>query len=150
MEGPARSSTSTANDPAIGYNLHATLARIAVGPPPNQDDGPTLPPPATGSSAVEADPAPTTRRLATLHYSEAAIIGWFQTFALLADSGELSHPVRRRPVPRGCRSQPWGGGFVGDPQAQVFDVVDRFVEQQCDVIVVEAVDDTAPAASSGH
>ena len=39
-------------------------------------------------------------------------------------------------------------GFVGDPQAQVFDVVDRFVEQQCDVIVVEAVDDTA--ASSGH
>ena len=43
-----------------------------------------------------------------------------------------------------------GGGFVGDPQAQVFDVVDRFVEQQCDVIVVEAVDDTAPAASSAH
>src|SRR5258705_11787464 len=35
VEGPARSSTSTANDPAIGYNLHATLARIAVGPPPN-------------------------------------------------------------------------------------------------------------------
>jgi hypothetical protein len=29
-------------------------------------------------------------------------------------------------------------------------VVDRFVEQQCDVIVVEAVDDTAPAASSAH
>jgi hypothetical protein len=42
VEGPARSSTSTANDPAIGYNLHATLARIAVGPPPNQDDGPIL------------------------------------------------------------------------------------------------------------
>jgi hypothetical protein len=38
-EGPARASTPTANDPAIGYNLHATLARMAVGPPPNQDDG---------------------------------------------------------------------------------------------------------------
>jgi hypothetical protein len=25
-ESPARSSTSTTNDPAIGYNLHATLA----------------------------------------------------------------------------------------------------------------------------
>ena len=61
------------------------------------------------AGVVEADPAPTTRRLATLHYSEAAIIGWFQTFALLADSGELPHPVRRRPVPRGCRSQPVAG-----------------------------------------
>lgn len=42
------------------------------------------PPPATSSSIVEADPAPATRRLATLHYGEAAIIGSFQTFALLA------------------------------------------------------------------
>ena len=53
----------------------------------DQATGPHLvadPPPATSSSAVEADPAPTTRRLATLHYGEAAIIGSFQTFALLA------------------------------------------------------------------
>src|SRR4029077_11840333 len=41
-------------------------------------------------------------------------------------------------------------GFVGDPQAQVFDVVDRFVEQQCDVIVVEAVDMTETATGSAH
>lgn len=33
---------------------------------------------------VGADAAPATRRLATLHYGEAAIIGSFQTFALLA------------------------------------------------------------------
>jgi undecaprenyl-diphosphatase len=53
----------------------------------DQAHGPHLvadPPPATSSSVVEADPAPTTRRLATLHYGEAAIIGSFQTFALLA------------------------------------------------------------------
>jgi undecaprenyl-diphosphatase len=52
----------------------------------DQAHGPHLvgdPPPAT-SSSVEANPAPTTRRLATLHYGEAAIIGSFQTFALLA------------------------------------------------------------------
>jgi undecaprenyl-diphosphatase len=46
----------------------------------------TDPPPVTGSAspAVESDAAPATRRLATLHYGEAAIIGSFQTFALLA------------------------------------------------------------------
>jgi undecaprenyl-diphosphatase len=44
------------------------------------------PQPATRSAspAVEADPAPAARRLATLHYGEAAVIGSFQTFALLA------------------------------------------------------------------
>jgi undecaprenyl-diphosphatase len=44
------------------------------------------PPPVTSSTspAVESEAAPATRRLATLHYSEAAIIGPFQTFALLA------------------------------------------------------------------
>jgi undecaprenyl-diphosphatase len=41
-------------------------------------------PPATSSSFVEADPVPAARRLDTLHYGEAAIIGSFQTFALLA------------------------------------------------------------------
>lgn len=53
----------------------------------DQAHGPHLvadPPPATSSSVVEADPAPTTRRLATLQSGEAAIIGSFQTFALLA------------------------------------------------------------------
>jgi undecaprenyl-diphosphatase len=41
--------------------------------------------PATSSTmpAVDVNPAPA-RRLATLHYCEAAIIGFFQTFALLA------------------------------------------------------------------
>jgi undecaprenyl-diphosphatase len=41
--------------------------------------------PAAGSTnpAVDVNPAPA-RRLATLHYGEAAIIGFFQTFALLA------------------------------------------------------------------
>jgi undecaprenyl-diphosphatase len=44
------------------------------------------PPPVTRSTspAVESDVAPATRRLATLHYGEAAIIGSVQTFALLA------------------------------------------------------------------
>ena len=43
------------------------------------------PQPATSSTspAVDVNPAPA-RRLATLHYGEAAIIGFFQTFALLA------------------------------------------------------------------
>jgi undecaprenyl-diphosphatase len=43
-------------------------------------------PPVTGSPTpdIEPDAAPATRRLATLHYGEAAIIGSFQTFALLA------------------------------------------------------------------
>ena len=46
----------------------------------------TDPPPVTDSkgAAAEAIPAPRTRQLATLHYGEAAIIGSFQTFALLA------------------------------------------------------------------
>jgi undecaprenyl-diphosphatase len=45
-----------------------------------------VPQPVTSPSspAVEPDAAPATRRLATLHYGEAAIIGSFQTFALLA------------------------------------------------------------------
>ncbi|HEV7418938.1 MAG TPA: undecaprenyl-diphosphate phosphatase [Mycobacterium sp.] len=44
------------------------------------------PQPATRSAtpAVEAGATPGTRRLANLHYGEAAIIGSFQTFALLA------------------------------------------------------------------
>lgn len=44
------------------------------------------PQPVTSSTspAVEPDAAPATRRLATLHYGEAAIIGSFQVFALLA------------------------------------------------------------------
>jgi undecaprenyl-diphosphatase len=52
----------------------------------NQSPGPHLvaDPQTATSAAVEADPAPATRRLATLHYGEAAIIGSFQTFALLA------------------------------------------------------------------
>jgi undecaprenyl-diphosphatase len=37
----------------------------------------------TTNPAVDVNPAPA-RRLATLHYGEAAIIGFFQTFALLA------------------------------------------------------------------
>lgn len=36
------------------------------------------------TAAVASGPAPATRRLATLHYTEAAVIGSFQTFALLA------------------------------------------------------------------
>ncbi|MCW2653184.1 MAG: undecaprenyl-diphosphatase [Mycobacterium sp.] len=36
------------------------------------------------SPAVESEAAPATRRLSTLHYGEAAIVGSFQTFALLA------------------------------------------------------------------
>ena len=46
----------------------------------------TDPLPGTGSNgaAAQAVPVPATRRLATLHYGEAAIIGSFQTFALLA------------------------------------------------------------------
>jgi hypothetical protein len=53
----------------------------------DQAHGPHLvaaPPPANSRSVVEADPARTTRRRATLHYGEAAIIGSFQRFALLA------------------------------------------------------------------
>jgi len=42
------------------------------------------PQPASSSSIVEAGATAGTRRLATLHYGEAAIIGSFQTFALLA------------------------------------------------------------------
>jgi undecaprenyl-diphosphatase len=45
---------------------------------------PPAPQPATATNpTVNVTPAPT-RRLATLHYGEAAIIGFFQTFALLA------------------------------------------------------------------
>jgi hypothetical protein len=80
--------------------------------------------PPRNAGVVKADPAPTTRRLATLHYSEAAIIGWFQTFALLADSGELSHPSAGGLYHVDAEVSLWRG-FVGDPQAQVFDVVDR-------------------------
>ncbi|MDT5103374.1 MAG: undecaprenyl-diphosphatase [Mycobacterium sp.] len=53
----------------------------------DQAHGPHLvadPPPATSSSIVEAGATAGTRRLATLHYGEAAIIGSFQTLALLA------------------------------------------------------------------
>jgi undecaprenyl-diphosphatase len=42
------------------------------------------PDPSSTSPAVESDAAPATRRLATLHYGEAAIIGSFQILALLA------------------------------------------------------------------
>jgi undecaprenyl-diphosphatase len=42
------------------------------------------PPDPSPSPAVESDAAPATRRLATLHYGEAAIIGSFQILALLA------------------------------------------------------------------
>ena len=44
------------------------------------------------SPAVESDTAPATRRLATLHYGEAAIIGSFQTFALLAGISRSGSP----------------------------------------------------------
>jgi undecaprenyl-diphosphatase len=53
------------------------------------DDDDTTPAPAPQPAAsstnptVDVDPAPA-RRLATLHYGEAAVIGFFQTFALLA------------------------------------------------------------------
>ncbi|MCU1695311.1 MAG: undecaprenyl-diphosphate phosphatase [Mycobacterium sp.] len=57
----------------------------------NADQAPGLhvvadPPAVTGSTsaAVEPEAAPARRGLATLHYGEAAIIGSFQTFALLA------------------------------------------------------------------
>lgn len=51
----------------------------AADDPPLAADGKPAP-----RSVVGADAAPATRRLATLHYGEAAIIGSFQTFALLA------------------------------------------------------------------
>ncbi len=41
-------------------------------------------PPATNTTTAESDSPPSTRRLTNLHYSEAAIIGSFQTLALLA------------------------------------------------------------------
>jgi undecaprenyl-diphosphatase len=51
------------------------------------DDTPSAlaPQPATSATtpAIDVNPAPP-RRLATLHYGEAALIGFFQTFALLA------------------------------------------------------------------
>jgi undecaprenyl-diphosphatase len=52
---------------------------------PDDTDPTPAPQPGTRTSnpAVNVHPAPT-RRLATLHYGEAAIIGSFQTFALLA------------------------------------------------------------------
>jgi undecaprenyl-diphosphatase len=41
-------------------------------------------PPATNTTTAESDWPPSTRRLTNLHYGEAAIIGSFQTLALLA------------------------------------------------------------------
>lgn len=42
-----------------------------------------------------------------------------------------------------------GFRLVGQPQAEVFDVVDGFVEELGHVAVVEAVDDAAAGASAG-
>ena len=41
------------------------------------------------------------------------------------------------------------GGFVGDAESEVFDVVDGLVEEHRDVVVVERVDDAASVAGSG-
>jgi hypothetical protein len=41
------------------------------------------------------------------------------------------------------------GGFVGDAESEVFDVVDGFVEEHRDVVVVERVDHAASVAGSG-
>jgi undecaprenyl-diphosphatase len=63
------------------------LRRRAATDDPDDDDSQPAPQPqpatSTISPAADVRRAPT-RRLATLHYGEAAIIGFFQTFALLA------------------------------------------------------------------
>ena len=41
------------------------------------------------------------------------------------------------------------GGFVGDAEPEVFDVVDGLVEEHRDVVIVERVDDAASVADSG-
>jgi undecaprenyl-diphosphatase len=64
----------------------ALRRRAPTGDPDDDDSQPApKPQPATSTISPAADVrrAPT-RRLATLHYGEAAIIGFFQTFALLA------------------------------------------------------------------
>lgn len=44
----------------------------------------------------------------------------------------------------------YGSGPICQPQSQVLAVVDGFVEQLRDVVVVEAVDDAASAAGAAH
>jgi undecaprenyl-diphosphatase len=63
------------------------LRRRAPADAHNGDDAQSAPAPQSATSStnptVDLNPAPA-RNLATLHYGEAAIIGFFQTFALLA------------------------------------------------------------------
>jgi undecaprenyl-diphosphatase len=63
------------------------LRRRAPADAHNGDDTQSAPAPRSATSstnpAVDVNPAPA-RHLATLHYGEAAVIGFFQTFALLA------------------------------------------------------------------
>ncbi|MCT7361547.1 hypothetical protein A7G45_01865 [Mycolicibacterium llatzerense] len=44
----------------------------------------------------------------------------------------------------------YGSGPICQPQSQVLAVIDGFVEQLRDVVVVEAVDDAASAAGAAH
>jgi undecaprenyl-diphosphatase len=65
------------------------LRRLAPGDAHNGDDTQSAPAPQSATSStnptVDVNPAPArTHNLATLHYGDAAIIGFFQTFALLA------------------------------------------------------------------
>jgi hypothetical protein len=42
------------------------------------------------------------------------------------------------------------GGFVGDAETEMFDVVDGLIEEHRDVVVVERVNHAAPVADAGH
>ena len=55
------------------------------------------------------------------------------------------NPHRNSHGPSGGR-----GRFIGDAEAEVFDVVHGLIEEHRDVVVVKRVDHTAPVAGSGH
>src|SRR6185369_8979000 len=111
VDGPARSSTSTANDPAIGYNLHATLAssrptqrrRHAVWPPCT-----TARPPSSGGfrrSPCWLIPASChTPSVGGLYHVDAEVSLWRGFRRRSPGPGvRCGRPLRRAAVRRDCR-----------------------------------------------